>query len=99
MVLSGCSSAISFKSSLRRATSQKTSTLGYWAMMALMYSFPRPLEAPVITAVTMEMSPFQNKIQCCLLLYLFFPARQCGAGDKVYNFFRFAAVNPDSIML
>ena len=52
MVLSGCASAISRRSSFRRATSQKASTLGYWAMMASMYSFPSPLEAPVITAVT-----------------------------------------------
>ena len=57
MVLSGCSSAISFNTSLRRATSQNASTLGYCAMMAFMYSLPSPLEAPVITAVTMDASP------------------------------------------
>ena len=61
MVLSGCSWAISFKSSLRRAISQNASTLGYSAITAFMYSFPRPPDAPVITAVTIAVSPFTGR--------------------------------------
>ena len=99
MVLSGCSSAISFNSSLRRATSQKTSTVGYSAMMALIYSFPSPLEAPVITAVTKKTSPFL--LDLLLPFIVRFSGRAVNAGfwEKVYNFFRFSAVAPGTIMV
>ena len=61
--------------------------------MALMYSFPSPLEAPVMTAVTMENGPFLFEI--CLLVFILPFSRQAvnaRNGENVYNFFGFLGV-------
>ncbi len=54
MVLSVCSSATLKRASLLRAIIQKESTLGYCSIIALIYSFPSPEDAPVISAVTIK---------------------------------------------
>lgn len=98
MVLSGCSSAISFNSSLRRATSQKTSTVGYSAMMALIYSFPSRWR-PGDHGGYQKTSPFL--LDLLLPFIVRFSGRAVNAGfwEKVYNFFRFSAVAPGTIMV
>ena len=54
-------------------------------MMALIYSFPSPLEAPVITAVTKKTSPFL--LDLLLPFIVRFSGRAVNAGfwEKVYK--------------
>lgn len=68
--------------------------------MALMYSFPSPLEAPVMTAVTMENGPF---LFGGYLLPFILPfsgqAVNVGNGENVYNFFGFLGVVLGKVVL